>query len=314
MLSPDPSLPGGVGRDTGRPERTASCRRFSGPRTPSLGPEEATGKLWEKVCQLCSRRGEAPRRGRAGDWRHGRGGPQPGPGTREPAGCPREGARAGRRRALASPSRPGAPVARHPEMAQAPGTQAAAMRSNTRSTRIGNLALNCQVIFLFTSPGSSFPPDSSSFTPFPSFCFLYLSFPLCIFDFWVIDFTSPPSIPPFAVIFFLPRLDHFSVHFSQLCSSLPLIHVSFFPFLTLRLSPSSSFLRSFFSFPVLSFILIYFLRRFLGLSLRSSACISLLFLSAFVLHWICLAGGAPSSSILGDEYNVALLDAEARAG
>ena len=114
--------------------------------------------------------------------------------------------------------------------------------------------------------------DPDDLTVFSSLClshFLYIRFLGHLFY-----FSSLNSL--IRCYLFLPCLDHFSVHFSQLCSlPLPLIYVSFFPSLTLRLSPSSSFLvlSFFFPRPSRSFILIYFLRRFLGLSLRSSACI-----------------------------------------
>lgn len=165
-----------------------------------------------------------------------------------------------------------------------------------------------------------FPPDPSCFTPSLSFAFLYPSvFPFStVFDFWVPDFSSLPSVPSFAVFFF--PLDHFTAHFSQFCSlPLSLFYVSFF-FPPLPDSPCCS---SSPSFLILSFLPLFHPNL---LSTTISWSVSQVLLCAPISSacssspgsvpspsWICLPGGAPSSSILGDEY-VPLLDAEARAG
>lgn len=115
-------------------------------------------------------------------------GPQPGPGTRSRPGCPRRGARLAGGGPLASPSRPGAPQngPPPPEMARAPGTPSC--RDAQQHPELPGLETwpSTRVIFLFTSPGSSFPPDSSSFTPFPSFVFSSI----CLFHFVYIRFLG----------------------------------------------------------------------------------------------------------------------------
>lgn len=162
-------------------ERTASCRRFSGPRTPSLGPEKRLGNFGRKFANFVLGEGEAPRRAGPATGRYGRGGPPARPAHSELAGLPKEGREAGRRRAPRFPKPPcrprnGPPP---PEMARAPGSPSS--RDAQQHPELPGLETwpSTRVIFLFTSPGSSFPPDSSSFTPFPSFVFSSI----CLFHF-----------------------------------------------------------------------------------------------------------------------------------
>ena len=90
-------------------ERTASCRGFSGPRTPSLGPEKRLGNFGRKFANFVLGEGEAPRRAGPATGRYGRGGPPARPGHSELAGLPKERREAGRRRAPCFPKPPWRP-------------------------------------------------------------------------------------------------------------------------------------------------------------------------------------------------------------
>ena len=150
-----------------------------------------------------------------------------------------------------------------------------------------------------------------SLPPPPLFVSIRLSFPLSIYSISrSLLFLLFPQFPHSPFSFFLwttflsfaPSLFPYFMAFPPLSDSaslsLALIACSFFFFVPL-FHPNL--------FP--SFV------DFLVCLSGSLHVFSLLFLSRIrpLPPWICLPGGAPSSSILGDEY-VALLDAEARAG
>lgn len=128
---------------------------------------------------------------------------------------------------------------------------------------------------------------------------LFLPFPLLLFSFFLwttlqLTFLSfAPSLFPYFMSLFFPPLPD-----SPCCSSSPsFLILSFLPLFHPNL---------------LSTTISWSVSQVLLCAPISSACSSSPG-SVPSPSWICLPGGAPSSSILGDEY-VPLLDAEARAG
>ncbi|XP_032342221.1 uncharacterized protein LOC116665753 isoform X2 [Camelus ferus] len=279
------------------------CRSLLAARAsePLPGSREATGKLWEKLCQLCFRRGRGCPNGPASGW------PRSAGWAPSQAWAP-DAARAG------LPGGPLAPRLRPcivPTWPEPLGLQAARVAQRPERPGLGNLALSAsEVIFLHLSRIILFHL-TRAVSPLPFLCF---SLSFCLSHFLYIRFLGHRFLFSFfhSLIgcFLCFPLDHSSVHFSQFCSlPLPLFYVSFFLFLTLTMSLSVALVLSFFP-PSLSSLCISFVDFLVCLSGSP-----LLFLSRIcpLPPWICLPGGAPSSSILGDE-NVVLLDAEARSG
>ena len=143
--------------------------------------------------------------------------PQPGPGTQSWPGCPRSGARPAGGGPLASPS----PLLPLLEMARAPGSPGS--RDAQQRPELPGLETwpsTRVLLFLFTSAGSSFPPDSSSLTPSPSFVFPFsvLSFPLSIY-----------SISRSLILFLFPQFPHSLLSFSPVWTTFQFTFLNFAP-------------------------------------------------------------------------------------
>ena len=181
--NPDPEYPSRRGAAASRaaPERTASPHQPPGPRSPSLGPEKRRGNFGRNFANFALGEGEAARMAGPAAGRDARGGPPARPGHPERAGPPKEPLQAGR----PAPRSPTPPLLL-PDLVRALGSPSSRDAQRPELTGSGNLALSASdVIFFLPLQDHPFPPDSSSFTPSPSFVCLYPSvFPtLYIFDF-----------------------------------------------------------------------------------------------------------------------------------